>query len=197
MPSRSDGFQAETAMAGHEAVFLDRDGVINRDSGYVGRIDQFELLPGAVAGLSILQRAGFTLVVITNQSGIGRGLYTADDYEVLNRHFLETLEAAGIRIAGVLHCPHLPADDCACRKPRPGLLLEAAQRWALDLAASYMVGDRDSDVQAGRAAGVRACVLIAAAPETLAADFQAATLARAAEWIVKDRDTRLLRRPPF
>jgi len=149
------------------AVFLDRDGVINVDHGYTHRIEDFELVPGSAQGLALLQRAGWRLVVVTNQSGIARGLYSCHDYERFSAHMRAALLTEGVRLDAVLHCPHLPDAtvaayrlQCDCRKPAPGMLLRAARELSLDLPASVMVGDRLSDVQAGRAAGVQRCLLV-------------------------------------
>jgi D-glycero-D-manno-heptose 1,7-bisphosphate phosphatase len=149
------------------AVFLDRDGVITLDRGYTHRIEDFAFVPGSARALASLQRAGWRLVVVTNQSGIARGLYSSDDYERFTAHLRERLQAEGVRLDAVLHCPHLPDAkvaayrlQCDCRKPAPGMLLRAARELSLDLAASVMVGDRLSDVQAGRAAGVGRCLLV-------------------------------------
>ena len=149
------------------AVFLDRDGVINVDHGYTHRIEDFEFVPGSAQALASLQRAGWRLVVVTNQSGIARGLYTNDDYERFTTHMRAQLEAEGVRLDAVLHCPHLPDAAvaayrrvCDCRKPAPGMLMRAARELSLDLSASVMVGDRLSDLQAGRAAGVGRCLLV-------------------------------------
>lgn len=149
------------------AVFLDRDGVINVDHGYVHKVEQFRFIPGSDRAMAQLQAAGWRLVVVTNQSGIARGLYTADDYERFTAHLRAALAAVGVQLDAVLHCPHL-ADAavtayrlaCDCRKPGPGMLLQAARELSLDMAASVIVGDRLSDVQAGRAAGVGHCVLV-------------------------------------
>lgn len=152
---------------GHRAVFLDRDGVIVVDDGYVHRVEDFRFVPGSALALQRLQAAGWRLVVVTNQSGLARGLYSPDDYERFTAHLHEQLHAVGVRLDAVLHCPHLPdaAVDayrlaCDCRKPAPGMLLRAARELAIDLARSVIVGDRLSDVQAGRAAGIGQCVLV-------------------------------------
>jgi len=149
------------------AVFLDRDGVINVDHGYVHKVEHFNFVPGSDVAMARLQAAGWRLVVVTNQSGLARGLYSIDDYERFTAHLRQQLAAHGVHLDAVLHCPHLPDASvdayrlaCDCRKPGPGMLLQAARELSLDLAASVIVGDRLSDVRAGRAAGVGHCVLV-------------------------------------
>ena len=142
------------------AILLDRDGVINRDLGYVARIADFEFLPGVFAALRALAAGGFRLIVVTNQSGIGRGLYSPADFQTLNDWMLAQLRGEGVEIAAVYHCPHAPEANCGCRKPAPGLLLEAARAHRLDLARSWLVGDKPSDIEAARRAGVGRAVLV-------------------------------------
>ncbi len=142
--------------SGAPAVFLDRDGVLNHAPVRAGRphppaaLDEVELLPGVAEACRRLAGAGWALVVVTNQPDIARGTTDRARVDELNRAVTD-----GLPVLDVLVCPHDDADGCACRKPRPGLLLEAAERWGLDLAGSVMVGDRWRDVDAGRAAGVR------------------------------------------
>jgi D-glycero-D-manno-heptose 1,7-bisphosphate phosphatase len=152
------------------AAFLDRDGVINVDRGYVGQVDRFELAPGAAEGMRVLAGAGYLLAVVTNQSGIGRGYYGVADFEAVTRHMRAELRARGVEVALVCHCPHLPGDGCPCRKPRPGMILDAAARLDVDLGASVMIGDSPSDIAAGRAAGVGRCYLIGPGPAPPGAD---------------------------
>lgn len=143
------------------AAFLDRDGVLNEDHGYVYRSEDFQWLPGAVAAMQRLQEAGFALVVVTNQSGIARGLYTLADLDLLHDHMRAQLQPQGVALTGIYACPHHPEAvlpqyrlDCECRKPQPGMLLRAAREHGLDLAASCLFGDKASDIEAGRRAGV-------------------------------------------
>jgi len=143
------------------AAFLDRDGVINIDHGYVARIEDFEFVPGALDASRALAQLGFALIVITNQSGIGRGLYTEADYQTLTAWMRAQFAAAGAALTGVYHCPHHPLDargayrmQCDCRKPAPGMLLRAARDFGLDLTRSVLFGDKLSDLQAAAAAGV-------------------------------------------
>jgi D-glycero-D-manno-heptose 1,7-bisphosphate phosphatase len=132
------------------AVFLDRDGVLIADKGYVSRPEDVEILPGVREALLNLQAAGWRLIVVTNQSGIGRGLFTVEDFERVTYRMRELIQ---VEFGGIFFCPHIPEDGCDCRKPRPGLLLKAAKEMGIDLAQSVMVGDRLSDVEAGTAAG--------------------------------------------
>lgn len=141
-------------------VFLDRDGTINEDLGYVHTIDRFVLLPGVIEAIRRLNGRNLPVVVVTNQSGIGRGLYGEEEMHGLHRHLDTLLGAAGARIDGYLFCPHHPTDarepyriDCDCRKPSPGLLREGGRRFGIDLSRSFMVGDKRGDIDAGRAAG--------------------------------------------
>ena len=143
------------------AAFLDRDGVINVDSGYVGRWEDFKYLPDAVEGLKQLQSAGFKLFVVTNQSGIARGYYTEDDFLSLTETMTADLCAKGVTLSAVYYCPYLEDADLesyrvasALRKPEPGMLLKAANEHDIDLARSIMVGDKVSDMVAAERAGV-------------------------------------------
>lgn len=144
-----------------KAAFLDRDGVINIDSGYVHHWDEFVFVQGSVAGIRNLQNAGFMLIIVTNQGGIARGYYSNEQFETLNLQMLRYLEIEGVRITAVYHCPHHPSGivpalsiECGCRKPAPGMLLAAAREHGVSLAQSILIGDKPSDIQAARAAGV-------------------------------------------
>jgi len=179
------------------AAFIDRDGVVNVERHHVYRIEDFELLPGVIDGLRRLAAHGYALVVVTNQAGIAKGLYGEPDYERLTAHMRGLLAAQGVQLAGVYHCPHHPhgtvpayTRSCACRKPAPGMLLQAAAELALDLPRSVLVGDKPSDTAAGRAAGVACTVLVEsghALPADAArlADHCCAGLAQAADWLCR------------
>lgn len=169
------------------AVFLDRDGVLLRSfvRDEVPRPpaneDEFELLPGVVETCADLHSAGFMLFVVTNQPDIARGATTPQLVELLHDRLRQALP-----LDEVFVCPHDDADNCLCRKPRPGMLLDAASRWSIDLPASFMVGDRWRDVEAGRAAGCRVAFIDHGYPETpeLEADVVVSSLPQAAEWIL-------------
>ena len=139
----------------NRALFMDRDGTVMVDVGYPRQPDDVELLPDAPPTLAKLHDLGFKLVVVSNQSGVGRGLVTADEASAVHERFVEALRASGVELDGAYYCPHAPDEGCSCRKPSPELLERAARELGLDLPESFMVGDRDSDLEAGRRAGCR------------------------------------------
>ncbi len=137
-----------------KAVFVDRDGVINRNrDDYVKRWEDFVFLPHAAEALAEITRHGLMTVVLTNQSAINRGIITREAVEEIHARMTAELRLVGARIDGVFYCPHRPDERCGCRKPRPGLLLQAAQRLHIDLSQSYLVGDALSDIEAAREVG--------------------------------------------
>lgn len=143
------------------AVFLDRDGTINVEKEYLYQAAQFEFIDGAPEAINLLNQAGFMVVVVTNQSGVARGYYTEDDVEILHRHISRELERYDAHVDAWLYCPHHPSGrgsyalPCACRKPLPGMLKDAARRFDIDLENSTMIGDKRADIEAGLAAGCR------------------------------------------
>jgi D-glycero-D-manno-heptose 1,7-bisphosphate phosphatase len=140
-----------------KAVFLDRDGTLNVDKGYVWRLSDWEWVPGALEALRRLKAAGFALVAVTNQSGVARGLYRAEDVDALHAEAGRQAREAGAAIDAFYFCPHL--EGCDCRKPLPGMILRGAKDLGVDLGQSWTVGDRLRDIQAGLAAGTRAIFL--------------------------------------
>jgi len=136
------------------AVFLDRDGVINENrDDYVKSWEEIRFLPGVFKALARLSLTTFRIVLVSNQSPIGRGILTEEQVEAINGRLVAEIEAHGGRVDGVYYCPHHPDDQCECRKPQPGLLLQAARELDLDLTQSYLIGDAVSDVEAALAAG--------------------------------------------
>ena len=149
------------------AVFLDRDGVINQDTGYVSCVDDFHFIDGTIEALQILKKKGYCLVVVTNQSGIARGYFTEEQFMSLTEWMDWSLADRDVDLDGIYFCPHHPTagvgeyrQECNCRKPAPGMLLDAAKDLKIDLANSYMVGDKAGDLQAAKAAGVGHKVLV-------------------------------------
>lgn len=159
MSSRVDGRR--------KAIFLDRDGVLNVEKSYVHRIEDFEFLPDVFDVLRVAQEKGYALVVITNQAGIGRGYYTENDFHSLNEWMLARFVEQGVRIDAVYFSPYHPEygigsykRESDCRKPGPGMIFRAAEELDLDLTRSYLVGDKESDIEAGLRAGVAVNVLV-------------------------------------
>jgi D-glycero-D-manno-heptose 1,7-bisphosphate phosphatase len=149
------------------AVFLDRDGVVNLDRGYVYRPADFEFVPGALEAARALKQMGLALVVVTNQSGIARGYYDVEQFKTLTEWMTRQFAEHGAPLDGVYFCPHHPSEGpapyrraCLCRKPEPGLLLDAARDLDLDLSRSVLFGDKASDLQAALAAGIPHRVLL-------------------------------------
>jgi len=144
----------------NRAIFLDRDGIINVDSGYVHKIEDFKFTSGIFKTLQYLQKQGYLLVIVTNQSGIARGYYDEQAYMDLTIHMMEKLSLKGISIKGVYHCPHGPDEGCRCRKPRSGMFKVAQKEFKLDMKNSWMIGDKESDMKAGVNAGVKNRILL-------------------------------------
>ncbi len=149
------------------AVFLDRDGVINKDEGYVSQIDDFEFIEGSIEGMQLLKQHGYLLVVITNQSGIARGYYSEDDFMTLTEWMDWSLADRGVDLDGIYYCPHHPEkgigdykQDCTCRKPNTGMLDSAAAELDIDFSKSFLVGDKLSDIQAGQKSKLKANYLV-------------------------------------
>lgn len=145
-----------------KAVFLDRDGTINIDKNYLYKIDDFEYLPGVKEGLKKLCDVGFLLIIITNQSGIGRGYYTEEDYLKLNDYLISDLDACGIKITDSFYCPHINDAsvnryrvECDCRKPKTGLFYRAIEKYNIDLSSSYAIGDRVRDLMICKDTGAK------------------------------------------
>jgi D-glycero-D-manno-heptose 1,7-bisphosphate phosphatase len=146
----------------NRAVFLDRDGTINEEKGYLFRTEEFAFIPGAPEAIRLLKEAGFLVIVVTNQSGVGRGYYDEADVDAIHRHLDGELAALGTGVDGYYFCPHHPEHgigsyklECECRKPLPGMLLQAAADHGIDLSCSYMIGDKLADVATGIKAGCR------------------------------------------
>jgi len=180
------------------AVFLDRDGTLNVVREYVGKTADVELVPNAAEGARMLAAAGYVLVVVSNQSGIARGYFTEEQADAVDERLAQLLSGLGVTIAASYRCPHLPdaplpqyAVECDCRKPSPGLILRAAAELALDPKASWAIGDRVRDIEAGAAAGCRT-IAVDRVPQPLVAEdfgasepeFRARDLVDAAHYII-------------
>jgi len=158
------------------AVFLDRDGVINRkppEGQYVTRWEDFHILPGVIEGIALLNRSGFFVIVVTNQRCIAKGLITVAELEEMHKRMSEIFARGGATIDGIYYCPHEMEPSCSCRKPAPGMLLDAAHSHSIELPASWMIGDSDIDMEAGRNAGCKTARLLAETGEDADADQSA------------------------
>jgi D-glycero-D-manno-heptose 1,7-bisphosphate phosphatase len=145
-----------------KAIFLDRDGVLNKEMGdYVCRLEDFHVLDYNIPALKTLQDKGYLLLVATNQGGIAKGWYTEERLAEMHQLLRETFRAGGVEITDIFYCPHHPdfTGDCDCRKPKPGLLLQGIAKYNIDPAKSYFIGDRERDVEAGTAAGVKGILI--------------------------------------
>ena len=156
------GANKESARPLRPAAFFDRDGVLNYDYGFVHSVADFAWTPGAKKSISACNRAGLLVFVVTNQSGIARGVYSESDVHALHVHMQTELHALGAHIDAFAFCPHHPEGivpelklDCSCRKPRPGMLLRLCREWSVDRENSFLIGDRPSDIAAAAAAGIR------------------------------------------
>ena len=184
------------------AVFLDRDGTMIHDVGYLSRREDVRWFSSAIDAIRLLNRAGFAVCVTTNQGGVGLGLYEEQFVLDVHQEMSETLAAAGARIDGWFYCPHYPTAvverlrvDCDCRKPRPGMIRQASERWPLDLSRSYVVGDKSADIGLAKAVGAKAVLVTTghgdlevrrhngAVPD---ASHVAPTLLEAVSWILMD-----------
>ena len=144
------------------AVFLDRDGVVNRDFGYVGNWNDFDFCPGALDALKLLSDKGVDIIIVTNQSGIARGYYTEEEYNLLTKKMLHVMQKHGVTISAVYYCPHYIrgdvlkyAVDCDCRKPRPGMILKGLEAFSIKAENAIMIGDKNSDELASKAANLK------------------------------------------
>ena len=177
---------------GERAVFLDRDGTIAKDVPYCSRVEDFEILHTVPEGIRLLNESAFKVVVITNQSGIARGRFTQQTLALIHQRMQEGLARDGAQIDDIYYCPHHPDQECECRKPKPTLIFQAAEKMGIELTLSYMVGDDAKDIEAGSSAGCKT-VLVTTGPNQGEIDGQvrlpeyvANTLYEAAEWIVRD-----------
>jgi histidinol-phosphate phosphatase family protein len=173
-------------------VFVDRDGTLIRDPGYAHRPEEYVRLPGADEALRLLQEAGFGIAIVTNQSGIGRGYYTLDDYEKFQEHLVRDFASCGVRIEASYCCPHRPDEGCGCRKPETGLLERARRELGAALDESFVIGDKPADVELARRAGCGAVFVLTGQGERLRAEVPAgvaivADVLAAARYILRER----------
>jgi heptosyltransferase-2 len=182
-------------------VFLDRDGTLNPDPGYIRSPDQFELFPGVAQALATLKQAGARLIVVTNQSGIARGFLSVADLDRVHAKLRQFLEAAGASLDAIYFCPHHPDEKCRCRKPETGMVDQAVRECQVDLTQSYYIGDHARDMQLAKRVGSRSLFVTTGADgaqpcselaaEGMVPDAVAHSLGEAVEWIMADASKRL------
>ncbi|MDQ7056711.1 MAG: D-glycero-beta-D-manno-heptose 1,7-bisphosphate 7-phosphatase [Persephonella sp.] len=150
----------------NRAVFLDRDGVINKDYGFVHRIENFHIYPEVFPALKKLQEAGFKLLIVTNQSGIAVGYYTEEDFKILTDYMLSVFRREGIKIDKVYYCPHHPEGivpqlsiKCNCRKPESGMIKQGIEEFNIDPSMSFLIGDKENDIKAAHKEGIKAALV--------------------------------------
>ena len=179
----------------NRAVFLDRDGTINEEVNYLRQPEDFRLLPGAALAIRLLREQGWLVIVITNQSGVARGYYTEGDVAAMHARLRADLAQAGSAVDAIYYCPHHPDAACACRKPGTLLFEQAARDFDLDLAASYVVGDKQSDLLPGQRLGCGTVLVLTgygrrelalADQQGWQPDYVAADLYQAAQWICSE-----------
>ena len=143
-----------------KVIFLDRDGVINKEVGYLHKVRDFEFIDGVFDACQYFQSFGYQIIIVTNQSGIERGYYTEEDFRIITDWMLEQFKRHEVEILDVFHCPHGPESDCNCRKPKPGMFIQANSKHNIDMKNSWMIGDKEADIKAANAAGILNTVLV-------------------------------------
>ena len=176
----------------NEAIFLDRDGTINKEYPYISSVDQIKIPRPSIKGLSLLKSLGFKLFIVTNQSGVARGYFTLEKLHEIHEHLQKTLTQKGISLDEILFCPHHPDEKCTCRKPNGALIEKVQEKYQLNIRRSYMIGDNTCDVELGQKMGLKTIlVLTGLGKKTIKVlqqepDYVATHLFDAAQWIKKN-----------
>jgi D,D-heptose 1,7-bisphosphate phosphatase len=192
--------RSDEQMKKHAAVFLDRDGTINEEVGYMDSLEKLKIIPEAFAAIRLINQNGMKAVVITNQSGVARGLFSEEFVQTVHALIQKQLKARKAFIDAFYHCPHHPTEGqgvylqtCNCRKPAPGLLFKAADEMEIDLGRSYMIGDMPKDIEAAKRAGAKGILVRTGYGQEHRAfdvepDYIAGNILDAVRWILKDKD---------
>jgi D-glycero-D-manno-heptose 1,7-bisphosphate phosphatase len=143
-----------------KTIFLDRDGVINKEINYLHKIEDFEFINGVFEACQYLESLNYKIIITTNQSGISRGYYTESDFQIITNWMIAQFKKNDINILDVFHCPHSPDSNCNCRKPMPGMLLEAKYKYNINMKYSWMIGDKEADIIAANTAGINNTILV-------------------------------------
>jgi len=156
-----------------KTIFLDRDGVINKEINYLHKIEDFEFIDGVFEACQYLKSLDYKIIVITNQSGISRGYFTEKDFQIITNWMLAEFKKKDIKILDVFHCPHLPDSNCNCRKPMPGMLLKAKHKHNIDMQSSWLIGDTEVDIIAANSSGITNTILVKSGHKTNEVDSNA------------------------
>ena len=143
-----------------KTIFLDRDGVINKDINYLYKVKDFQFIDGIFDSCIYFQKLGFKIIVVTNQSGISRNYFSEKEYKNLTNWMLNEFRKNGIKILDVFHCPHLPNSNCSCRKPMPGMFIDAKKKYNIDMENSWLIGDKETDIIAANSSGISNTILV-------------------------------------
>jgi D-glycero-D-manno-heptose 1,7-bisphosphate phosphatase len=143
-----------------KTIFLDRDGVINKEVNYLHKIEDFEFIDGIFEACKYLISINYEIIIVTNQSGISRGYFKEEDYEIITNWMLTEFSKNNIDILDIFHCPHMPDENCSCRKPKPGMLIEAKKKYNIDMLESWMIGDSERDIEAANLAGIKNTIIV-------------------------------------
>lgn len=187
---------------GKAAVFIDRDGTINEEVGYLSEADKLSLLPGAAEAIRRLNETGLEVIVVTNQAGVARGYFNEDSVREVNRRLVKELADENAHVSAIYYCPHHPdfpsvgCETCSCRKPQPGMLLLAARDYGIDLSCSFMIGDTGKDVETGKNAGCKSILVLTGYGREekdkleVEPDYIAEDLMAAVDWILSHKPTK-------
>lgn len=143
-----------------KTIFLDRDGVINKEVNYLYKIENFQFIEGVFEACLHLQKLNYKIIIVSNQSGISRGMYNEKDYQILTNWMINKFRHNGIRLLDIFHCPHKPSENCNCRKPKPGMFISASKIHNINFEKSWMIGDKETDILAANAAGIFNTILV-------------------------------------
>ena len=144
----------------NKTIFLDRDGVINKEINYLFQIADFEFIEGVFEACQYFQKLNYKIIIVTNQSGISRGFYSESDYQKITAWMISEFNNNNIHILDIFHCPHSPNSNCNCRKPKPGMLLDAKYKYNIDMTSSWMIGDKETDIIAANNSGITNTILV-------------------------------------
>jgi len=143
-----------------KTIFLDRDGVINKEISYLHKIDEFVFIDGVFEACQNFNKLGYQIIIVTNQSGISRGYFSEKDFQTITNWMLHQFEINDVNILDVLHCPHSPESNCICRKPKPGMFIQAKKKHKINMAESWMIGDSERDIRAASLAGIKNTIIV-------------------------------------